>query len=261
MHGKKALRFQDLGIAMVRISPGSHLVDLVQFKMSESDPRWKTALALIEEFGAVDIAETEFTADELNQAQFLAMLPSWHHGYPQPEDDFGYLKTTYDLSSYCSCCGIGARQVAAFRLKKPPSWGTRSILQCNWIFDEYFVKPEIWQSIFAGFGIKNRPVAQDESGKVLDSVTQIDISDHVELLMEGRAHTQCHKCGEKVYRQVNGFFPCPAVATSKHVFKSSQWFGHGSNANRMVMVSQALYQKIQTEKIRGVHFAACLPPR
>ena len=43
---------------------------------------------------------------------------------------------------------IGAKQVSPFRMKESPNWGRRSILQMNWLFDEYFVKPEVWNAVF-----------------------------------------------------------------------------------------------------------------
>ena len=73
--------------------------------------------------GASDIVRTEFNASERGNAEYLNVAPAWHHGYPQPEDDFAYLSATYDLKEYCPGCGIGEKQVAPFRMKGEPKWG------------------------------------------------------------------------------------------------------------------------------------------
>jgi hypothetical protein len=258
--GTKAAEFRELGVNMVRISPESPLINMLQFTMAEDDSRWKKTHSIIKKLGALDFAETRFTPYEFDRAQFLAVLPSWHHGYPQPEEDFQYKKTTYDLSHYCSACQIGARQVAPFQMKRPPIWGEKSVLQLNWVFDEYFVKPETWKRVFERFGIKCRPVLQHPSGQEMETVVQLDISERAELLMESYPRVQCQRCGTRSYLHVNGFFPSPA-ATGQHLFKSLQWFGDGSVPVQAVVVSQPLYRAIQDAKIRGLEFQACLPPQ
>jgi len=229
------------------------------FKIDESDPRYGNVASLVVKYKAVDTITTKFSASELNCAKSLAVVPSWHHGYPEPADDRGFLNTTFDLADYCKSCGVGKRQVSPFRLNKSPSWGKRSILQLNWIFDEYFVKPDVWAAIFEPCGIKCIPVLLDKTGTGLDSIVQLDITSIVDLQLDGANYEICPSCGRKKYLPFSsGFYPAPSQ-TDLMLFKSSQYFGSGANAHRMVLVSGLLYRRITEADLKGVEFKACRP--
>lgn len=257
MNGEKAEPFRNLGLDQHEIK--SKIVHFVSFDISEDDPRWPHVAQLVKKVRAGDFTRTEFTEAELEGAKFLVMHPSWHHDYPQPEDDFGYMNATYDLSSYCDECGAGAKQVAPFRMTKPPSWGQKSILQLNWVFDEYFVKPDVWERVFEPLGIKYRPVVQNRTGRIIESVVQLDISTQVEVQMAGHAFSQCSSCGAKLYAtRIDGYFP-PPLPTAAPLFKSLQYFGSGARARHEVFISQDLYRKMHSEDVRGAEFQACRP--
>jgi len=235
---------------------------ILVFEIAEDDPRWRDVERLAKDIGnggAGHTLTTKFSRSELDAAAYLSMLPSWHHGYPQPEDEFAYRKATYDLSDYCPVCGIGARQVAPFCFKKPPSWGRRSILQLNWVFDEYFVKPEIWESVFRPYGAECRPVVLDKTGAEIESVVQLEIPNLVELQMGDYPFEECSTCGRKKFDpRVAGFSQLPA-STASNIFKSTQYFGSGASAFRHVLVSNALYGKFHLVQARGVEFQPCGP--
>jgi hypothetical protein len=247
--------FQAAGIEL----PPS-LDGLITLDIGDDDPRWKALSPIVEELRIVDMAYTRFSLSELNNARFLKMGASWHHGYPQPENS--YKELTYNLSNYCEVCGIGKRQKAPFRMKKPPNWGRRSILQMNWVFDEYFVKPDVWQAVFKPFGIASKPVLLDKTGKEIESVVQLDNSRAVDLQMGDRAYgfEECSKCGRRKYLpRITGFFPAPAP-TNSALFRSTQYFGSGASAHNAVLISATLYQKIKKADLKGAEFQACGDP-
>src|SRR5262249_46063406 len=93
---------------------------LSTFRIAEDDPRWARIHPLVGHFRALDVSWTRFAAAELNIAAFIALVPTWHHGYPQPDWDFEYQRVTYDDSKLCEACGTGLRQVAPFRFSRPP---------------------------------------------------------------------------------------------------------------------------------------------
>ena len=196
----------------------------VSFKIDERDTRWPSVQALASKFKAVDTASTSFAAAELNSASYLAVIPTWHNGYPAPTNDAGYLAATFDLTDYCKVCGIGKKQVAPFRLANAPVWGSKSIFQLNWIFDEYFVPPSVWEKIFAPIGIEAGPV-------VLDSRV-------------------------KFHPVSRGFFPA-IRGEANGIFKSSQYFGSGASANKQVIASDSLYREIKYSRLKGIDFMAC----
>jgi hypothetical protein len=227
------------------------------FKIDEADPRWNDIKALSAKYRACDIAATKFTASELDDAEFLSVEPTWHHGYPMPDDDRGFLSATFDLTNYCENCGIGKKQAAPFRVKKLPVWGNKGILQLNWIFDEYFVKPEVWSDIFNHFGVENRPVVLHKTEEVASSVVQLDNQELANLNLDGFPYEQCSYCARTKYLPVTrGFFPRPVKATT-HLFRSREYFGSGANAFQMVVISNLLYKKIRDGGVRGADFKPC----
>jgi hypothetical protein len=190
-------------------------------------------------------------------ANYYGIDPTWHYGYPQPEDDFGFLEATYDLSGYCSKCAVGARQNEPFRMKKEPVWGRRSFLQLNWVFDEYFTKPEIWQKHFEPFGIGYREVVLHKNGAVLDSVVQLDIPAIADVELINQQYEICDICHSKKYHpRIVGFYPRPET-THAEAFKSSAYFGSGSKAFRQVFISQAVFAPIYAAGLKGIEFSPC----
>jgi hypothetical protein len=243
------ITFRNIGIELE--------LGITAFKISENDPRWGAVSLLAKNRGVVDMPFTKFTASELKAAEYLEVFPTWHHGYPEPSDDFGYREATYDVSDRCEKCGIGKRQIAPFRMKRAPVWGSKSILQLNWIFDEYFVKPDVWSAIFEPLGVSCRPVVLNRTGAVIDSVVQLDVTTTVNLDFDGFPYEICPTCGRKKYLPVTrGFYPKPDP-TNAAAFKSIQWWGSGASANKAFLVSNELYRKINEAKLKGVGFYAC----
>jgi hypothetical protein len=130
----------------------------LNLRVYEEAREWPHVEALLRRYQAIDICRTEFAPAELRGASWLEVRPDWHHGYPMPDDDGGYLRATYDLGQYCATCGAGTVQRAPFRMRAEPKWGRRSILQLNWVFDQYFVRPDLHEGVFAPLGVESLPV-------------------------------------------------------------------------------------------------------
>jgi hypothetical protein len=227
------------------------------FQIQEDDVRWPAVNLLVDKFSAVDTARTVFSSSECKQAKYLGMLPSWHYGYPMPDDDFGYLQG-FDLREYCARCGIGLKQLTPFRMKKAPPWGNRSIVQLNWVFDEFFVKPETWTNVFKAFGIECLPVILHRDGTVLGSILQLKMERVIELDMGDSPYEQCASCGRKKYLPITrGFWPQPLITDQSALFKSSQYFGSGANAFRLVIAAANLYRCFVDSNLKGITLAPC----
>ena len=224
----------------------------VTFEIDEADKEWATLRAWIARHRAVDVPVTTFSEAELSQALWLEMMPAWHHGYPQPnEDQFGYRPYTYDLGDWCDRCGIGLRQKAPFRMKGEPKWGKNGILQLNWIHEEFFVTPAVWSSVFEPFGIGGRPVT-DSDGRDLTSVLQLVIEDEALVDPAGLSFDECSKCRRLKYLpSTRGPFPPLAEEPQRPIARTRQYFGSGAQAARPVVVSRALAQEI-VAGVRGV---------
>lgn len=230
---------------------------LSTLEVEESDARWDTIKNYASEWGFVDITSTDFTIDELKHADWLKMGPAWHHGYPQPEDDFGYLERTYDLSRYCSKCGIEKKQRSPFRFKREPRWGKRHILQLNWVFDEFFVLPEVWESVFKPLDVPSSPVIDDRSGRELENVVQLNVRAIAEAATGLVNHPSevCASCTARKHSPfVRDFFPAPTSYPDRHMFKTREYFGAGASAFRCVIVSSALWGEFCKNKLQGAEF-------
>lgn len=233
---------------------------LITFEISESAPSWPRGERWIAARRPADILRTDFSEHEIDSASWLEIAPEWHHGYPQPnESRFGYRSATYDLSTYCPKCGIGLKQQAPFQMKAEPNWGRKNILQLNWIFDEYFVTPEVWARIFQPRGTTFLPV-RGRGGATLKTVVQLSVADWVEIVTTNLLSEKCTECARIKYIPITrGPFPPLSSTPSCHIAKSLQFFGSGASAGHRVIVSQDLARALRNLKVRGATFHPVLP--
>ena len=200
---------------------------------------------------------TKFSDAELDGAQFLGLIASGQFGYPEPSEDWGYLDATFDASEHCRICGVGAKQIAPFRLKEPPTARKNSVIQLNWIFDEYFVASGVWASVFKPSGVRSRPVVLHQTGRVIESTVQIRIDAICEVESDRLPMQECGACGRIKYEySLRGPYPAPVSPTAE-IFKSSQWFGAGGRAFRLVMVSRDVFRRVREAGLRGITFCPC----
>ncbi len=232
----------------------------VSFDVDESNESWVELEAWIARRRAVDVVETRFSNAEIAEARWLELVPDCHIGYPQPDQDvLGYRRATYDLSDWCEKCGVGMKQVAPFRMKGEPPWGQRSILQLNWVFDEFFIRPDAWAVAFKPRGVECRPVLST-SGAELTSVVQLVVEGRVGVSPDGLATEEaaCSRCGRTKYLPVaRGRFPALTEEPSNAVVKTIEYFGSGASAHNRVLVSQAVARSLSASKLRGVSFRPC----
>lgn len=227
-----------------------------KFKIDDADERWAHVSRLVQKYEAVDTVDTKFTAKEIASAQHLTLNGAWHHGYPEPSDDNGYLNTTYNSSDYCPICGIGLVQKKPFRFLKEPKWGARSILQVNWVFDEFFVTPKAWKEIFEPEGIQCCPVEHAKTGRPLETVVQLNLGTaSAALNMTEAPHEICSSCGvRKFLPHSRGYFPSLTEGCGAKVFKSIEYFGSGAKAFKAVIITNSLCEKMTKLKVKGVNF-------
>ena len=218
---------------------------LVWFDADESGESWRKLQRWIAARRPADIVRTEFSAEEIAGAKWLELMPDWHYGYPQPKPDVsGYREATYDLSEYCEECGIGLKQKAPFQMKGGPKWGRRGILQLNWVFDEYFVTPNLWTRAFKPRGIGCRQVLNTRGTK-LETVVQLAVTEEVDLITEGLQFERCGPCGRVRYLpSLRGFFPPLLHEPISYMAKTRDYFGSGASACKRVLISQELHRAL-----------------
>ncbi|MFZ5893274.1 MAG: hypothetical protein ACOY0T_19600 [Myxococcota bacterium] len=213
---------------------------------------------LFEKWKTSDMPRTEFSREEIDQSPWLNLMSDWHHGYPQPDESrFGYLRATYDLTGYCDRCGIGKLQRDAFQMKGEPKWGKKGILQLNWVFDEYFVTPEVWESVFSPHGVECRPVLDATTGRQLKTVVQLVVRHEVGIVTDDLAKEEaaCSKCARTKFLPVTrGAFPALKSVPPGAIARTTAYFGSGASAHQGVVVSQAIGRALAAGKIRGLSF-------
>jgi hypothetical protein len=249
---------EDFLSAGIALPYGTHLPGggvITSFDITEDDLRWKNIVELLHKRKIVDTVKTIFSDSELNTARYLGMIASSHHGYPQPEQS--YLAATYDLKDYCVRCGIGKKQTRPFRLRNTPVLASNSILQLNWIFDEYFVTLDTWEGIFKPLGIANRSAVVNTTDLDVKSLVQLEISAVRDVDLKDIAYEICPVCDRKKYSSsFRGYYPEPDAFDSP-MLRSSQWFGAGANGFNIVVISNVLYRKIREAGLEGVEFYPC----
>jgi hypothetical protein len=249
-------KFLDMGVNFTSDTkmPGGGI--LANIDLAEDDPRWRGIELLLGGRRTLDCVASTFSSADLYAAKFLRIVAK-SGGYPQPENKNGYLSATYDLADYCPRCGIGRKQAGPFRFKGPPALRDNSILQLNWIFDECFVTHTTWEAVFKRLGIEKRPAVMHRSGVEIGSLVQLDIPQVCDLKLEGASHVECPFCRRKKYSPVfRGFLPAP-VAPNTPIFKSSQSFGAGALAFKLIIVSADLYRRFKEVGLKGAEFYAC----
>jgi hypothetical protein len=251
-NSERQRELQNLGVKLPEsiLLPGGK-DPLLAFEVDENSPNWPKLQYLFQHWQASDVLRTEFSKKEIETARWLE-IAAWHHGYPQPDEHvFGYRQVTYDLTEWCEQCGMGGKQKAPFQMKGEPRWGRNGILQLTWIYDELFVKPEVWSRVFDSRGIPYRPVI-DSRGVELTTVVQVVIEEEVGVVLEGFPTESCAKCGRLKYLPIaRGPFPALAEQPSRAVARTREYFGSGGQADKRIVVSQELARSLTTEKVRG----------
>jgi len=234
--------------------PGARIAS---FEIAEDDPRWEVAQRLASTYKITDFVRTEFSETELESASALCIVASGNRGYPEPSKGLGFLESTYDLSEYCIDCGTGLRQVRPFQIGFSPNL-RRTIMQLNWVFDEFFVDREVWTEVFKPFGVKCWPVQSSKTGDTLDTIVQLQISERTRLKLEGEHQPTCSCCGRvKFPIEFRGFAPSPSDIPAP-IFKSIETFGADRTSFSRVFVSSGVFESIRRSGLRGVQFYPCL---
>jgi hypothetical protein len=180
-----------------------------------------------------------------------------NNSYPQPEDEFRGV--TYDISDYCSTCGIGLKQHAPFRVRNQLKWGRNDFLKLFLVPDELFMRAERWKLLLAPQGVAAREVV-DVRGRSFDSVVQLDIKERVALDMGDAEGELCLMCGRERYLpHSRGFFPAPLAPPEAPMFRSQQYFGVGHSGFNCVLVNASLARFIPSKGLKGVKLWPCAP--
>ncbi len=230
---------------------------LVSFDIAESDPNWDGVQILLNKWGiAKGIERTEFTKKEFETASWLS-IGAHPIGYPQPKDgEFGFRKATYDLTDFCEKCGLGKKQKSPFQMKGEPRWGRRGIMQLTWVYDQLFVTPQVWSTIFKPFDVACRPVLNRKLQE-LKTVVQLVVEEETHIDTTNLAYDICPSCQRKKFLpHSRGFFPTLKSKPMRNLVRTVEEFGSGAASNHGVLISQKLYRELVDKKVKGASYGA-----
>lgn len=236
-----------LSLAGISVESGFSRIEV------EENEKNRSILGLIDQWGIRKSVGTLYDKNDFDESELFAFIGVWEYGYPQPEDDFGYMDVTYNLMNYRKECGIGALQKAPFQIKKQLQWGKKFLFELNWVMDEIFVSREAYEHLFKKYGVDRRPVLLYKKNIELADTFQLDIPFiDVPLDLKDQPSEECKVCGRKRYTpQVKGYYPgftkaVPPLA----IFKSREYFGSGGQAFNRIFISKELFEEIKKKGIK-----------
>jgi hypothetical protein len=138
---------------------------------------------------------TIFEKEDFSKSSFFVYTGAWENGYPMPDNDGGYKNLTYSLGDYCRNCGIGMAQKGPFRIRKEPNWKSKMMFELTWIYDEIFVKRELYDRVFKKAGVDCWPVLLFKKETLIECTVQLKIP-QVETPMAFKNHPYevCNIC-------------------------------------------------------------------
>jgi len=252
--------------------------------VTEDNPAWPKVEHLIAEYQlqVSDQVSNIFTKREIDTAEWLRVFALGHHGYPQPEDDDGYVDATYKTESSCPVCGIGNVQGAPFRLRNEPKASHSQFLQLNWVFDELFVRGAAREGLesagitgidFLAPVLHKRNTQSEQIVQMRVQTVLVDALDitgfqpvtckpmneewHPNKWSTPEKEIDRSHCGRVKYHAMHrGPYRIAreAFIGAPDLVKSAEWFGSGRQAFRMIIASQRFRQIVNAAKWRGIEF-------
>ena len=209
-----------------------------------------------EKWEVQDVLGTDFTKKEVLSADYC-IIDRWNDfGYPMPDNDGSYLYKTYETKEMCQKCGVGIVQKDDFRVKKVPKY---SIWGLGWVFDEFFVRTDLYQKIFKPLGIECRPLRRYKDDSIIESFVQLVIPVIDEPLdLSYYEFWTCPVCGATKYSAMTiGYYPLQKHPLP-YIYKSKEIYGDGFSANRKIFVSACLRDLMIENKMMGFRsFVPC----
>lgn len=189
----------------------------------------------------------EYSIEEIETADYFVLKDWYGCGYPQPDRNFKYESISFDSSKICQGCGCGRIQTNNLRvnkLSKHGFWGFSA-----WLFDEIFVSKNVYNEVFAPYGIEKRYVIK--AGKKLEDVFQLIIPVIDESIdLSNRKKEICTVCGETKYTMQH--FAYPFFPLHDHplpgIYKTKEYFGSGHEAQHVLIISKDIVNKLLKSK-------------
>ena len=173
---------------------------------------------------------------------------SYACGYPKPENS--YVTKTFDTSQMCQRCNVGRKQDRPFHVSKLSKSGFWTFY--GWETGTYFVSDEVYETVFAPYGIQRIPVVMT-SGKIAEGVSQLQFPVAEESLdFYSYRYKICPQCGVKRYLLdevwKHPYFPLHR-SPIPGAFIIKEVFGEGAIVDYPLLLSAEVVKKLLSMKL------------
>ena len=215
------------------------------------------------------LTEAVYTREEIENAQWLR-VGGWENMYPQPQNEKGYIFTTYDTTNYCEgindnksiyYCEKGLVQKEPFMLKKEPNWGPRNFMTLIWVSDELFISRKaeevLKSSNLTGFEIYD---VWNKSKKTMEGIKQIFVKNYLpQGISADSIETRyvCPKCNFTKYQPKIGtlhFHKKIFEGIQDDIVKTTDKFWEAP-CDSLILITHKFYEVVTNAKLdRGLVF-------
>jgi hypothetical protein len=253
----------------------------IEFCLYEDNPNFNDAKKEVDKYGINPQIGTYYEKGDIDKAEWF-IISTGEYQYPQPEKDFGYLRATFNLSQYCSLCGIGKIQNAPFRLNTQPRQHNNQFWGLHWEFEPLFVRKEAKAIIEKEQvkGIRSSQPVLHKKDIAIDDLYQLHIDTILgsafdsyntktitcKIINEEGANTEpnLNSCGRVKFHHpmVGGYLFDLAIFNPYYdIVQSSEYFGSGASANRLQIVSKRFKKLVDKSKLKGLKFTPIIHKR
>ena len=194
--------------------------------------------------GFVEFLFYEYTKEEILSAPYCLLGGTLHRaGYPRPLNS--YMSKTFDMSNACPSCHLGRKQNRPFRVSKLAKSGFWQFFA--WEPGVYFVSDEVYESVFAPYGIQRTPVMMT-SGDMVKGMSQLVFPVSTEPLdLYSFKYEICPNCGGKKYLpgeyERHPYFPLH-LNPLQGGYAVQEVFGQGWVVDQRVLLSAEVIKKL-----------------
>lgn len=253
----------------------------IEFFLSEDHTNFDELESNLSGFKIYTQVFTEYEKSDIEKAEWF-IIETGEYQYPQPENDNGYLKATFDLSNYCELCGIGKVQNNPYRLKTLPKQVNNQFWGLHWEFATIFVRQET-KNILEKEDVKSirfsQPVLHKQEieiesfyqlhidtvlGKGFDNYNTKIITCKVNNEENLNTDKSANCCGSKKFHHpmIGGYvFDRTIFNNDVDIVQSNEYFGSGGSASKLNIVSKKVKMLIERNELKGVRFTPIMHER
>ena len=249
----------NLGILLILPKEGG---EVAAFDISESDSLWEEVYKLLKKYRGFDIYRsgdiyyTNFSEDEIRNAEWLRLIPSFEQGYPQPKGNWPIKQSS--LINVCPKCAT-YEQNNPMRLYKEPSLGKNSFFSLIGL-GELFATSEVFLNLenIEAKGYEGWDAIIHKTKQPSGKVKQLFVPKIAEpglLETQEMRQVQCPVCDKvKYYSHMKGimYINRNAIQPDLDFILTNEWFGAGYIAFRGILVSNRVARLILDNGWMGV---------